>query len=277
MWTPTLVLAFAAQIFVIQGEVRDTQSHQVIPFARVTLSSTRTPIDSQYTDQSGRFRFAGLPGSPYFLLSVDHPSYNVAELDGESILAALPALVRIELVPRQSIVSTLPNTVSIDELLLPKNARKEFDRARTYVNSGRFDLAEKSLRKASTLSDAPQIAVNLAKLYSNQRRYEEAENLLIESIRSHADAGDLYHALATVYFEQGRDNEAEELAQQAHLRKHGIADVHLLQAKIQLKRQNFEAVADQLEIYLREAAPGPTRDRVRQDLERYRTGGPTRP
>lgn len=304
MWISTLVLALTAQVSVIQGEVRNTQSHTAIPFARVTLSSARTTIDWQYTDQSGRFRFGGLPGPGYYLLSVDHPSYNTAELDGASLMLALQALIRIELVPREKVPSGFAQVVSVAELLLPKDARKEFDRARTYVQRqecakavshfekglrfhdkyasahhdlgicyrklGRLGLAEQSFLKAAALSGAPEIAVNLADLYSSQRRYKEAETVLVEAIRRYPDEGDLYHALATVHFEQGRDDEAEELGQQAHLRKHGIADVHLLLAKIHLKRRNLEGVADQLEIYLREAPVSPTSNRIRQDLEKYR-------
>jgi tetratricopeptide (TPR) repeat protein len=268
MWTPILALALAAQISAIQGEVRDAQSHNVIPFARVTLSSARTTVDWRYADQNGRFYFAGLPDATYYVLSVDHPSYNSVELDGSSLLAALPALIRMELVPREKRISG--SAVSASELSIPKNARKELDRARNYVQHGRFDEAEKCYLKAASLSDAPEISVNFADLYSSQQRYQEAETLLVEAIRRHSNAGDLYHALATIYFAQGREDDAAELAQQAHARKHSIADVHLLLAKIQLSRQNFKGVAGELEIYLREAPFGPNSDRIRQDLAKYR-------
>ena len=267
-----MVLALAAQITGLQGEVRNAQSQEPIPFARVTLSSARTTIDWQYTDQSGRFRFDGLRDATYYSLSVEHPEYNSAELDGAALLGALPTLIRMELVPREKKPSGVSTVVSAAELLIPKNARKEFDHGQTYVKRGRFDLAERSFLKASTLSDAPEIAVNLASLYSSQLRYKEAEGVLVEAIRRHSDEGDIYRALATIYFEQGRDDDAEKLGQQAHLRKHRLADVHLLLAKIQLKRQNLEGVAEQLDIYLREAPRGPGSNRIRQELEEYRGG-----
>src|SRR5688572_26048666 len=101
MWTPILVFALAAQISAVQGEVRNAQSHEVIPFARVTLSSARTTVDWRYTDQNGRFSFAALPDATYYVLSVDHPAYNSAELEGPALLAALPAPIRMELVPQK--------------------------------------------------------------------------------------------------------------------------------------------------------------------------------
>src|SRR5688572_19096839 len=136
MWIPTLILALAAQFSVIQGEVRNAQSRDVIPFARVTLSSARTTVESRYTDQNGRFSFTGLPDATYYVLSVDHPSYKSAELDGPSLLVALPALIRMDLVPREQQPSGRATAVPVSELQIPKNARKEFDRARTYVRQG---------------------------------------------------------------------------------------------------------------------------------------------
>src|SRR5262249_37920237 len=137
-----------------------------------------------------------------------------------------------------------------------------------YTKLGRPDRAEDSLLQASALSDAPEVALKLGELYVAQRRYKDAETLLVEGIRRHPETGDLYHALGTVYFAQGRDDEAEALAKQAHLKPHTIADVHLLLAKIYLKRRDLAAVADQLEVYLREAPAGPTSAGIKKDLEK---------
>ncbi len=261
----------AAQVLVIQGEVRNARSHDVSPFAKVVLSSARTTVGTQYTDQHGRFRFPALPDDAYYLLSVDHPSYRTTELDGAALLVAPASALQIDLVPAKSEMPGSAAAVPVAELMMPKGARKEFDRARTYVKSGRFDLAEKSFLKAALLSDAPEITVSFADMYARQKRYNEAQKVLIESLRRYPDFGDLYYALATIYFEEGRHDEAEELGKQAHARKHSIADVHLLLAKLHLGKQELKAVAEQLEIYLREAPRSPISRQVKQDLEKFRS------
>jgi Tfp pilus assembly protein PilF len=89
------------------------------------------------------------------------------------------------------------------------------------------------------------------------------------------DEGDSYHVLAIVYFEQGRFDEAEAMALKAGARAHHIADVHLLLAKLYLRKGNSDGVTEQLEAYLKEAPNGPVSDRIRQ-LFNLQTDQPAR-
>ena len=73
--------------------------------------------------------------------------------------------------------------------------------------------------------------------------------------------------MAQIEFSRGRLKEAEEAALQAHQKKHRMADVHLLLAKVYLSLEKYPALIGQLRLYLEENPKGPLADRVRQNLK----------
>ena len=115
------------------------------------------------------------------------------------------------------------------------------------------------------LSDSVYIALNLAETDTAQRRFKEAETILALAIQRKPDNGDAYFGLAVAYVSQGRFQEAEAAALQADSRPHRIADLHLILAKMYL-RTKPDKVADQLELYLKEAPNSAESDRVRKAL-----------
>src|SRR5262249_48126956 len=149
---------------------------------------------------------------------------------------------------------------------VPKDARKEFDRARKdierqncakaiehlekglrmydrdasalnelgncYRQLGRFESAETSFKRAMTLSAEGYIVMNLAEVYTAQKRFDDAETVLLESIGKAKGDGDVYYALAAAYYQEGRLEDAEAAALQADSRTHRLPDLHLLLAKI---------------------------------------------
>lgn len=205
--------------------------------------------------------------------------------------------------PRQS-PGGRSNVVSIAEFLIPKDARREFEREREqqkrsncpdalaylrravkayseyaaaynemgncYVRLGMTDRAEASFKRAIELGTTVYPSMNLADLYVKQGRFDEARNVLQRAIRSNPGEGDAHYSLAVVYFEEGSIGEGEAAALQADSRTHRIPDLHLLLAKIYLRKQDGPAVARQLQIYLDEAPAGPRREEVRRELKRIR-------
>ncbi|PYS10740.1 MAG: hypothetical protein DMG17_24085 [Acidobacteria bacterium] len=101
---------------------------------------------------------------------------------------------------------------------------------------------------------------------TRHRRFKEAESVLALTIQRKPDNGDAYFGLALVYVSQGRFQDAEAAALQADSRPHRSADLHLILAKMYL-RTKPDKVADQLELYLKEAPNSAESDRVRKALE----------
>jgi tetratricopeptide (TPR) repeat protein len=136
-----------------------------------------------------------------------------------------------------------------------------------YRRLGQIKDAEASFKQAFEMSGSVYIALNLAEVYTFQKRFDEARAVLeIAAVRNPGN-GDAYYGIALAYFNENRLEEAEAAALQAHTRAHRIADVHLLLAKIYAQRHPARVVG-QLELYLYEAPNGHESKRVQKVLKK---------
>ena len=296
MITHTLIFALLAQVSAIEGEVRDSRTHTPIPFARVEVFRSQIPVTRQSTGPDGRFQF-GLPPAHY-VISVDVSGYESTSMDFESELSVLPMIIEVN---RKRVSPSDHQPVVSLNRLMPKGATKEFDRARKKVNQdncaeavGHFerglrafrdasaynqlgncyrklnhlDQAEASFKRARDLSNSVFVALNLAEVYTAQRRFDDAKAVLNEAIAKKPNSGDAFYGLMLVYLEEGRNEEAEAAAQQAEARPHQIADLHLVLGKLYFEKGNYVASIRQLESYLKEAPNGTASKSVKDMLGR---------
>jgi predicted Zn-dependent protease len=298
MITHTLIFALLSQVSAIEGEVRDSRTHTPIPFARVELFRSQTPVTRQSTGPDGRFQFGFLPPAHY-VIAVDVSGYEPTSMDFESEMSVLPMI--IEVTRKRVSPSDQQPVVSINQLM-PKSAMKEFDRARKEIKQdhcaeaiGHFqrglrafdtdaaayndlgncyrklnhlDQAEASFKRARELSNSVFVALNLAEVYTAQRRFDDAKAVLNEAIAKKPTSGDAFYGLMLVYLEEGRNEEAEAAAQQAEARPHQIADLHLVLGKLYFEKGNYAASIRQLESYLKEVPNGTARESVKEMLGR---------
>jgi tetratricopeptide (TPR) repeat protein len=296
MVTHSLIFAMFVQFGGLSGQVRDARTHGAIRMASVELWNSQAPVDRTYTDLDGGFRFAVL-GTGHFTVVVNYPEYETSYVQIDAPMAP----IMIELVRKQSSATNLRPSVSVREFRVPKSAREEFDRARKEVSGGNcakaiahfqkglrifnddasahndlgncyrklgeLDNAENSFNRARALSDSVYIRLNLAEVYTVQKRFEEAETILLEAIRNGSHAGDAYYGLALVYFQQNLPEKAVAAGLQAHDYPHQIADVHLVLAEIYLREHKSADVLKQLQMYLKEAPKGALSESVRQLLK----------
>ena len=298
MLTHTLILALLTQFAAIEGQVRDARSYAAIPAAKVELWQGETPIDQTYTDDFGRFHFGHIAGGR-FRISAAYSGYDSSFVEIDAAVAARPVIV--ELARTRTPVTNGQPVVSLREYLLPDGARKEFERARKeakrqncpsaighfenglrtfdqdasahndlgncYRQLGRLELAADAFKRAHALSDSVYIALNLAEVFTAQKRFKEAESLLLEAIRKQPETGDAYYGLALVYIKQGLLDDAEAAALQAEAHRHQLADVHVVLADLYLRKQKSAEVNAQLQLYLKEAPNGQLSGRVREVLQ----------
>src|SRR5262249_211987 len=106
------------------------------------------------------------------------------------------------------------------------------------------------------------IAMNLAEVYTAQKRFGDAETVLLETIGRAKGDGDVYYALAAAYYQAGRLEDAEAAALQADSRTHRLPDLHLLLTKIYAVSSQKKG-AEQVEVYLKEAPDSAQSKKIR--------------
>jgi hypothetical protein len=291
----------------VDGEVRTGPRSGLNQPASVQLVKNGEIVAERLTDLNGRFEFLGLPAGDY-TLRIKYPGFQDTEVPLRLGDPSMRSRVPITLTPVTTDADTYPSVLSVDELRVPRNARNAFedgarDRKRgncakavqhlqkavslyanygdafnelgiCYKEMGRTAEAEDAFKKANQYSSSVYPAINLADLYAGQRRFEEAERVVRSSFSRYPTEGDLFFALARIFFEQGRMKEAEAAGLEAHSRVHRAADVHLLMAKIYLAANNYPALATQLEAYLEENPEGPVAEQARITLRQLRTPSP---
>ena len=165
-----------------------------------------------------------------------------------------PEQLNIELKPAAAPQG--PLVASAAEYMIPKSARREFERAREeqkhsncesalthlekavqaysryasahnalgncYMELHDLDGAEQSFKLAIEFGTSIYPYLNLADLYVKQKRFEDARVILKAAMKSNPRAGDLYYALANTYFVEDRFDEAERAALEADSRIHRI-------------------------------------------------------
>jgi len=283
------------QFATISGSVYDAQTRSPLAMVRLELMQQGVPRAMDYTDTEGQFHFRNVPIGSYTITATAQ-GYDSTSVEFDSNMGG-PLEVALSQNARHG--QPGPAVISAREYMLPEAARKEFDRAQKeikqgnclkaiqhfenglnlvaeasafndlgncYRKLGKLGSAEASFKHAVELSDSVYIALNLAEVYTAQKRFDEARAVLETAAARNAANGDAYYGLALVYFKQEKLEDAESAALQAHARNHRIADVHLLLAKIYAQK-NPAGVAGQLQLYIDEAPNGDQRKRVRQALK----------
>lgn len=297
MITNLTIFVLIAQIASVDGQVRDAQTRRALAMVRVDLLHAGVPSATEYTDPEGRFHFGNVfPGS--YTISASFAGYATTGMEFDT---AMSGPFEIDLTRTADHTEQGSPVISVREYMMP-DARKEFDRAQKdikrqdcakaiehlekglrlvdhasafndlgncYRKLGKLDNAEAAFRRAVELSDSVYFALNLAEVYTAQKRFNEARTALKAAAARTSVNGDAYYGIALTYFKEERFDEAETAAQQAHTRPHRIADVHLLLAMIYAKK-GPGSVVGQLELYLDEAPEGPQSEHVRQVLKAAR-------
>jgi tetratricopeptide (TPR) repeat protein len=260
---------------------------------RVELQHLGVTLQEQFSED-GRFTFWNVPYG-HHTLSIRVPGHQAVSQD---ISVPGESYVLIEVGTRTKL--SYKNTASVFELKIPHSARRQYQRGQDRLREGDCSgalkyfseairlfaqyadahnaigncqvqmqhptLAEEAFRKAIELSASVYPALNLADVYVKQGRLDEADVVLTQALRRDPTEGDAYYGLARLRVEQHRIDEAEKLAGQAHNHPKHTEDVHLLLAKVHQRQGRLDLIPADLQRYVSEAKPGPTRDRIQKIL-----------
>ena len=183
MSTNFTMFVMLMQFASINGQVHDAQTRKALAMVRIELLNQGLPSAADYSDADGRFRFTNVfPGS--YTISADSVGYN-------------PTLVEVD--------ATLPGPVDV-ELTRKKLKRVDVsalnERGNRYRRLGQLDKAEACFKSAFEQSNSVYVALNLADVYTAQKRFDEAKAVLSLAARRTPESGDAYYGLALVYFKQ---------------------------------------------------------------------------
>ena len=280
----------------IQGEL--VGPHFVDAPASVRLFSGRTLVQATMADAHGRFKFNKIdPGS--YVIHVECDGFYGKDVPVQ--VASSTARVNITLEPTKDNPSTTATFNPFRDLDIPRAAKKEFELgmreqkdgkcdmrlvhlqkalsiyprygeayteiARCYLTMNDMTSAEAAFKSAIPISPGVYASVNLATLYTNEGKIDEAQALITPLLQKNPTEGELYAALARIHFAKGRLREAEAAALEAHRRGHRSPDVHLILAKIYEDQGKSGALMTQLQDYLDENPRGAAADQVRRRME----------
>lgn len=206
----------------IVGQIRVTRLGPPPMRVLVRLERSGAQAGETYSDAEGKFFFSDLPPNLYRVV-IRQEGYRAVDVavSLNSSVQHTVYLPTIELVPEDKTgngaqpTTKGANPAMVDESALaenfPKQATKQFEKATKAEREGNHQEAIDHYEKALAIAPAMYTARNnLASLYLEQHRFDEAERQLKKVIaENHADAN-AYFNLANVYLLTNRLREATD-------------------------------------------------------------------
>jgi tetratricopeptide (TPR) repeat protein len=267
--------------------------------ARVQLLSLRFVVDEQILGTDGRFKFRNVSAGSY-VIAVHLEGYVDQEMTTVVGRRSPREFVPFTLQPTKGATAGPAETISVEDYQIPKTAKHEYEeglRERKrgdcvqaikhleaailiyeryskaldllggcFKQMGNFDKAESSFKRAVLYSDTIYPYINLSDLYSEGKRFDEAQAVLRQALMKYPTEGDLHFSMALINFDQGQLEQAEREGVMAHSMTHRNPDVHLLLSKVYLKLKKYPELTTQLETYLAENPKSALADQVRKTL-----------
>lgn len=300
----------SSRTFFIQGSVRKDEGNQTVEMVKVDLKKlTGEVVATAFTRSNGEFEFRGLPPGTYYLV-VEEKGYEPIRESIEITAGSRPGVFLFLKRPLEIRSSEPGSTVSAHELSMPPRARQpmkkgmqrlyekkdfkgslvEFEQATkeapsyyeayeqmgvAYIGLGQIPQAEQAFRKSIELSESkyPAVYFRLASLFCDNRRFAEAEPLARRGLELDSNAWQGHFELARALLGLKQLEAAEKNAQEARTRNSSFPPLYLVLANIHIHTQNYAALVEDLDAYLKLDPNGPmsqqareTRDKIKASL-----------
>jgi tetratricopeptide (TPR) repeat protein len=281
----------------IEGDIMGVQRQVEAP-ASLKLFNGKTLVQSTMPDAHGHFKFSKIdPGA--YVIHVESDGYYAKDVPVQVANTTSHVTITLERTPDNP--ATKATFDPFRSLNIPRPAKKEYDLgmraqkdgncdmrllhlqkavslypqygeayteiARCYLQMNDMASAETAFKRAIPISPGVYASVNLATLYINEGKIDEASILIAPLLQKNPTEGELYAAAARIHFAKGRMREAEAAALEAHTRGHRSPDIHLILAKIYEDQGRRGALLTQLLEYLDENPRGGVADQVRRQIQ----------
>ncbi len=298
--SPVQMSAGGERTYSLSGTVLDATNNRPIDNAHVNISGfTGGYIVEMYVNMNGSFNFSGLSRGTYYLVA-SHPDYEEGREQAQ--VAGAPVMgITIFLRPKARTGAPPPvvEPLDVNQELIPKPARKEFEKGVEEYNRNSLTEAMAHFRKATELypnyvsalhaqgivhmrqseyieaqqrfEKAVELNANVAApriflgaLYNAAHRFADAESQLVRATQLNSKSGLAFFELSRAYWGLQNVDKAEEAVTRAHELSPKIPQVHLIRANVMLARGNYEGVLGEFDEFLTLVPTGPMADHVRQ-------------
>ncbi len=277
-------------LYSVSGRILDETNNKPIEGARVMLTaSIGMSLQEIYVDMQGGFRFTEVPRGTYHVTATAYGYEEAREM--VEVVTAPVAGVILYLRPKPS--AALPvqiEPLDVDQRLIPKDARKAFERGVSELRRGKFPEALAQLDKAVALypkyatawhtkglihlqlgeidparaSFEAAIAANpdtgpprvfLGGIYNADHRYPEALDHLQKGLQLNPRSGLGHFEISRTYWALGDVDNCEKHINEAHELSPRIPQVHMMRANVFLARRDYQQALKELDEFL-EFVPG---------------------
>lgn len=258
-----------------------------------------------FTDERGAFEFPGL-GRGAYIVEVSEEGFQPVRQRVELLLGSRnDATILLEPQPRVAPATAHPEPVSLRELSVPPEARREFDKglaalyeqqqprrslahfrraielhpefdeayvqmALAHLRQGHFEPSRQALARATRLNPANWRAHTVLGLaWNQQRQWQRATQALEQAVALKEDFWHARYELGKALEQLGRIEEAYAHALRAHQLHPARAGVHLLCYNLRIRRGDYRGAAEELDEFLQRFPEHPKAAellRKRQDL-----------
>lgn len=287
--------------FSVDGMVFDADSHTRIDGVKAELRAfTGDTVATAFTTGNGNFEFNNIRAGSYDIV-IEQMGYQSTHQRVGIRGSMVGIMLELRSIPRASNVLPGNPTVSRRELSIPHKAHdamgkgltqlngksdfqgsiKQFERAIqeypdyyeayaqmsvAYLHLGNSANSEQALRKSLELSQEGYLDALfwMATLLSNGERFADAEPLARKAVELDPNSWQANSELARALLGLSRTTEAEKSALAAVKLQSDNPLLYLLLANIHDALQNYPALLDDLNNYLKRAPTGPYADQVRR-------------
>jgi len=294
--------------FEIAGQVRSPNGQKPSEYVDVRLERAGgSLVDQRTTDSNGRFRFSRLSPGQY-TVSAHSPGFTIPPQQVDISRFIPRAFLLLQLVPEPETFASRISVAAVIDARIPEKANAEFEKGRAALENKQFEEGIAHLKKALSifhtyyeaqmligtaymdhqkLDEADQAfhhaleinpksvpaMVSLAELQRRQKKYSDAEQLLLGALKLEDDAWVAHYTLGRVYWEiNGIVKAGRQVGRTIQLAP-GFPDAHLLGGNIFMRLGMPQNALVEYKEYLRLAPDGQQAPQTRELVQKLTKAG----